>query len=109
MDEDTLVLVIFGGLHLVGFAFAAILLYPLMREERAAPWTPPEEDDNGGGNDRVSPRAPRPPSPGGLPLPDAIPAGIRLRGPERLGDLAPRPARRPAHTPTPQRVPVRRN
>jgi len=111
MGESTLLVIVFGGLHLLGIGFALLLLLPLMRDERVvAPWAPPhDEDDGGGGNDRVTPRPPRDPRPGGLPLPDAIPARVRLRGPGRLADLTPPPARRPEHapSPTPTRVPER--
>jgi hypothetical protein len=47
-----------------------------------------------------------PPSGGGLPLPDAEQAPVRLREPGRIGERYGRPARRPEHEParTPQRV-----
>lgn len=47
-----------------------------------------------------------PPSGGGLPLPDAEQAPVRLRDPGRIGERYGRPARRPEHEPvrTPQRV-----
>lgn len=111
MGEETLVVVIFGSLHLVGLGLGMVLLLPLLREETVAPWAPPQEDDDGGGggNDRVLPDPPRGPSSGGLPLPDAVPARVRLRSGERLADhVAPR-ERRPAHpaTPSPRRVPQR--
>lgn len=101
MGEDTLLVVIFGTLHLFGIGFAALLLLPLMREEQPKLWTPPQDDDGGGGNDRVAPEPPRDPSTGGLPLPDAVPARVRLRGPGRLAELTPLRERRPAHTPAP--------
>jgi len=108
MGEETLVVVLFGGLHLLGIGFALLLLLPLMRDERIAPtWVPPEDDDGGGGNDRVSPTPPRGPRPGGIPLPDAVPARVRLRGPERLADLTPAPQRRREHAPAPERAPER--
>lgn len=102
MGEDTLLVVIFGTLHLFGIAFAMLLLVPLMREEQPM-WAPPHEDeDDGGGNDRRLPEPPRGPTGGGLPLPDAVPARVRLRGPGRLADLTPpRRERRPAHAPSP--------
>ncbi|MBB4661741.1 hypothetical protein [Conexibacter arvalis] len=107
MGEETLIVVIFGGLHLLGIGFAMLLLLPLLRDERVvSTWAPPEEDDSGGGgNDRVTPEPPRDPTPGGLPLPDAVPARVRLRGTVRLGDLTPPPARRREHVPAPERTP----
>lgn len=108
MGEGMLLVVIFGTLHLFGMGFAALMLLPLMRDEQPQLWLPPQEDDDGGGNDRIGaggPLSPRDPSPGGLPLPDAVPARVRLRGPGRLSELTPLRERRPAHVPapTPQR------
>jgi hypothetical protein len=112
MGEETLVVVVFGSLHLLGLGFGMVLLLPLLRDEPMTPWGPPQEDDDGGGgggNDRVFPQPPRGPSSGGLPLPDAVPARVRLRSDERLADLVPPRERRPAHAPapTPQRTPQR--
>jgi hypothetical protein len=108
MGEETLVVVVFGSLHLLGLGLGMVLLLPLLREERVAPWAPPQEDDDGrgGGNDRILPRPPRGPSSGGLPLPDAVPARVRVRSGERLADLLPGRERRPAHAPAPQRTPL---
>lgn len=110
MGDETLLVALLGGLHLLGFGFAALLLLPLMRDERVVPLSHggEEEDDGGGGNDRVDRTPPRGPRPGGIPLPDAVPARVRLREPVRLADLIPAPGRRehaPARTPT--RTPVR--
>lgn len=109
MGEGMLLVVIFGTLHLLGVGFAALLLVPLMRDDQPPLWAPPDEDDDGGGgNDRVSPQPESgPPSGGGLPLPDAVPARVRLRGPGRLADLVPPRERRPSHPPTPSPRPVR--
>jgi len=110
MGDETLLVALLGGLHLLGFGFAAVLLLPLLRDERIVPVARGEEDDEGGGgNDRVRP-APRPgPRGGGLPLPDAVPARVRLREPGRLADLLPAPSRRREHAPTPApaRTPAR--
>lgn len=106
MGDETLLVFVFGGLHLLGIGFALLLLLPLMREERiTSTWVPPEDDDGGGGNDRVPPTQPRGPRPGGIPLPDAVPARVRLRGPARLADLTPAPQRRREHVPAPERAP----
>jgi hypothetical protein len=112
MGDETLLVALLSGLHLLGFGFAAVLLLPLLRDERIVPVARGEEDDDGGGgNDRLLP-TPRPgPGGGGLPLPDAAPARVRLREPGRLADLLPaQPRRRREHAParTPARVPARR-
>jgi hypothetical protein len=107
MGDEALPVILFGGLHLLGFVLAAVLLLPCLKDERI-PWRPPddEEEGGGGGNDRLGPERPRGPRPGGIPLPDAAPARVRLRGPARIADLLPTPPRRPAHDPTP--APTRR-
>jgi hypothetical protein len=110
MGDETLLVTLLGGLHLLGFGFAAVMLLPLLRDERIVPIAHrgDDEDDGGGGNDRVPPAAPRGPRGGGLPLPDAVPARVRLREPTRLADLIPPPARRGReHAPAPRRVPAR--
>ena len=111
MGDETLLVALLGGLHLLGFGFAAVLLLPLLRDERIAPLAHrgEEEDDGGGGNDRVEPTPPRAPRGGwdpSLPLPDAVPARVRLREPVRLADLIPARGRR-EHAPAPARTPVR--
>lgn len=111
MGDETLLVALLGALHLLGFGFAAVLLLPLLRDERIVPAArSDEEDEGGGGNDRVRPPAPRGPRGGGIPLPDAVPARVRLREPVRLADLLPPPARRREHAPTPAptRIPLRR-
>ncbi|HXE46655.1 MAG TPA: hypothetical protein VN635_15845 [Conexibacter sp.] len=108
MADETLLVALLGGLHLLGFAFAAVLLLPLLRDERIVPVARrgDEEDDGGGGNDRLGPLAPKGPRGGGIPLPDAVPARVRLREPGRLADLLP-PRRRREHAPAPVRTPAR--
>jgi hypothetical protein len=101
VTPDAELVVLLAGLHLLGFLFAAVLLFVLMRSDTANAWTPPEEEDDDGGNDRRPRPEPRGPHGGGLPLPDAEPARVRLRGPERLGELQPRPARRAPREPVP--------
>ena len=107
MADETLLVTLLGGLHLLGFGFAALLLLPCLRDERIVPrpvGRPEEDDGGGGGNDRPRPLPSRGPRDGGLPLPlpDAAPARVRLR--ERL----PAVERRPAHAPAPGQVPGRR-
>jgi len=109
MAEETLLLALFGGLHLLGLGFAALLLLPCLRDESVRGLAPPSEDEDGGGgggNDRLGPLPPRGPCPGGIPLPDATPARVRLRDERRLADLLPRVERRPTHAPAPRRVPA---
>lgn len=111
MDDQLLLFALFGGLHVIGMCFAAMLLLPCLKDESVPPWAqrPGEDDDGGGGNDRLGPDAPQPdPRPGGLPLPDAVPARVRLRGPGRLADLTPPAERRPSHPPVPSPTPARR-
>ena len=66
----------------------------------------PYGDDWGGEPPAGDPVTTPPPSGGGLPLPDAEQAPVRLREPGRIGERYGRPARRPEHEParTPERV-----
>ena len=112
MHPDHELVLIFGGLHLVALVFGGLLFVMFLRSDPARAWEPPEGDDSddgggGGGNDRVQDR-PKPRPTGGVPLPDAVPAGVRLRGHESLRDLRGAPQRRPAREPErpPRRVPA---
>ncbi|MEA2283627.1 MAG: hypothetical protein QOK21_4234 [Solirubrobacteraceae bacterium] len=108
MAPDEELVVIFAILHLVALMLGGALFALFLRSDsRARPDGPDddESDGGGGGNDRISDKPKTSPS-GGIPLPDAEPAPVRLRGHERLSDLRPRPLRRPAREP--QRSPVRR-
>jgi hypothetical protein len=109
MDPDAELVLFLGGVHIVGIAFAAALLWHFVRAEPAQAWSLPEDDDDDGGGGNLPPEPPVPTHPrgGGIPLPDAVPARVRLREPGRLADLLPEPARRPAHTPAPARTPER--
>lgn len=104
MSADAKLMLIFGLLHLAALGFGVVLFVMFLRSEPDHRPFPPEDDDTGGGggNDRITDRPKTSPS-GGIPLPDAVPAPVRLRGRERLSDLHPRPARRPAHDPEPAR------
>jgi hypothetical protein len=103
------------GKHLSGVDVPALLnlgilllvvFFPLILNRRGHPPGPSDSDsDDGWGN---GPKAP-PPGPddprGGIPLDDAVPARVRLRGHARLMDALPaRPRRR---TREPDRGPVR--
>jgi hypothetical protein len=115
MADETLLVALLGGLHLLGLCFAALLLLPCLRDDALGPVAPrgEDDDDSGGGNDRLRPAPPRGPGGSGIPLPDAAPARVRLRDGRRLADLLPAFERRPAHSPgpapaRPAQVPARR-
>jgi hypothetical protein len=108
MTPDEELVVIFAILHLVALMLGGALFAMFLRSDSQTRREGPDDDENeggGGGNDRISGKPKTNPS-GGIPLPDAEPSPVRLRGHERLADLRPRPLRRPAREP--QRSPVRR-
>ena len=107
MVTDAELVALFTVLHLVGLGIVTALLVMFLRADSTRSWSPPDdaEGGEGGGNDRLGPRIRPGPSGGGLPLPDAVPARVRLRDHSRLADLIPSPARR--RTPEPQRTPSR--
>src|SRR5436305_4746501 len=94
-----------AGMHALGLACAVVLILPALRD-RPEPPQHPNDDSDGGGGLRPSPPQPAAGPSGGLPLPDAEPARIRLREPGRLADQLPRRERRPARVPerTPERI-----
>jgi hypothetical protein len=77
--------------------------------QRSWKTSPPDADPGEGPGWGRGPRRPRPDSPsgprGGIPLDDAIPARVRLRGHARLADMRPSQPRR--RVLEPQRRPVR--
>jgi hypothetical protein len=108
MQPDEELVIIFAILHLVALVLGGALFMMFLRSDSRSHSESPEDDEDnggGGGNDRITDKPKTSPS-GGIPLPDAVPPGIRLRGHERLADLRPRPLRRPAREPA--RSPVRR-
>jgi hypothetical protein len=106
MTPDEELMVIFGALHLVALVLGVVLFVMFLRSEAGSRYKPPDDDDGGGGgNDRISGGPKSSPS-GGIPLPDAEPARIRLRSHERLCNLRPRPSRR--RVPEPARPDRRR-
>jgi hypothetical protein len=110
MDPDAQLILLVMGLHLIGLLGAGLLFALFLRNAENPPIWPSRdegEDGGGGGNDRPQPQPSRGPRPGGLPLPDAQPAALRLRGPGRLADAHPRPERRPSREPERPRVPTR--
>jgi hypothetical protein len=104
---DTELVLLFGGLHLVALLLGCGLFWMFLRSETVKPYEPPDDEDGGGGggNDRLR-KPPKPPRPGGIPLPDAEQSSQRFRGPGRLADRK-RTVRRPEHAPTPRRTPHR--
>jgi hypothetical protein len=95
MTPDEELMLIFGALHLVALALGIVLFVMFLRSEAGSDYRPPDDDDTGGGggNDRISDRPKTSPG-GGLPLPDAEPAPVRLRSHEKLRDAHNRPERR---------------
>jgi hypothetical protein len=103
MTPDEELMVIFGALHLVALAMGVLLFVLFLRSDTRDGSNPSEEDEGGGGgSDRISDRPKTSPS-GGIPLPDAEPAPVRLRGHQKLADLRPRPQRRRVAEPAPAR------
>lgn len=100
--------------HVIG---GLMLVWALLDGPQRATW---RRRWGGGGNGGPPPAPPPsrrgPSSPPGartpadapppLPLALSSPGRVRLREPERVADGYPRPARRPAHEPRPQRAPV---
>jgi hypothetical protein len=100
MPADAELFLLFGALHLIALLFAAMLFLLVLRTDTVSPWSPPADgEDDGGGGSPPRPQAPSGPRPGGVPLPDAGPARVRLREPARLADLLPARDRRPAREP----------
>ncbi|MDX6665941.1 MAG: hypothetical protein QOG68_2147 [Solirubrobacteraceae bacterium] len=102
MGKEVAALGLILAVHLVA---VGVLLWAMLGDGRVdwRGWWP---GDDGPGDDPV---APVPPGPGGdgLPLPGAVPAGMRLRTEhERLAAGA-RRVRRPAHAPEPERTRTR--
>jgi hypothetical protein len=108
MSPDEELMLIFGALHLVALALGVLLFVMFLRSDTADGGDGPEDEEGGGGggSDRIS-GAPKTSPSGGIPLPDAEPAPVRLRGHERLADLLPGPERRRVAEPAraPRRVP----
>jgi hypothetical protein len=108
MSGDVELMLMIAGMHLLGLVCAAALILPALRNEPELPPRSDRDSDDGWGHG-----PPRPPEPsgaprGGVPLPDADQARIRLRDHRRLGDLLPRRERRPARAPAREPVLPRR-
>ena len=96
------------------FRANGVVLVLWSREKLAADMGIVDSDDGWGHGPPRPPTQPSDAPRGGLPLPDAEPALIRLRDHRRLGDMLPRRERRPAREPArdpvrnPDRRPVKR-
>ena len=95
-------------MHLLGLIGVGVLIYLALRHDSGQRRPGESGQDDGWGNE---PR--RPPEPsnrpwGGIPLPDAEQALVRLRDNRKLPDHLPQRERRPTREPerTPHRVPV---
>jgi hypothetical protein len=109
MTGDVQLLLWIAGVHLLGLGCVAVLLIPALKDNPSPHRRPEGENDDGWGRGPKTP--PKPPGPprGGIPLPDADPARVRLREPGRLADHRPGRERRPAREPerAPERTPQR--
>jgi hypothetical protein len=106
MSEGLQMVLWIAGVHLVGFLCIAVLLLPAMRDDGGMDSRPDDSDGGGGRGPKAPPLKPIGPR-GGIPLPDAVQATVRLRGHgERLGGGRLGRERRPAVEParTPHRV-----
>ncbi|HZU39503.1 MAG TPA: hypothetical protein VE992_00545 [Solirubrobacteraceae bacterium] len=111
MSGDAQLLLLIAGVHVFGFACVAVLMLPALREGWGSPPPSGSDSDDGWGRGPGRPPLAPPGSPrGGLPLPDAEPARVRLREHGRLAERLPRRERRPAREPVrrPERTPAGR-
>ncbi len=105
MSGEAQLLLMIAGVHLLGLACVALLMIPALRDGPDPPNSADGGSDDGWGNYPRQPKNPSDVPGGGLPLPDAEPARIRLRDHQRLRDKLPPHERRPTREPT--RKPVR--
>jgi hypothetical protein len=105
MSGDAQLMLMIAGMHLLGLLCAVALILPALRDRPEAPPGSDGGSDGGGGRGPSHPLAPPTGPGGGLPLPDAAPAQVRLRDHQRLADHQPHRERRPAREP--DREPVR--
>jgi hypothetical protein len=99
-----------GGVDLLGLLYLALVLgvmfFPVLLGRFVSQSGESDSGaDDGGGGGPSRPPSPPGPSPGGIPLPDAEQAQVRLRDHRRLADPRRTPERRPAHDP--ERAPAR--
>ena len=98
----------FSAVLTVVILLTAVAIPLLFLRRGSSKHNPPDSDQGGDGWGKRRPKPPRNPPlgpQGGLPLDDAVPARVRLRGNGRLSDLLPARSRRPAREP--ERRPVR--
>ena len=88
--------------HFVAF----VALFAVLGDDMIDFFRPKRRPDDWGQDPPDEPVAPEPGGTGGLPLPDAAQAPVRLREPGRIAERYPRPARRREHVPerTPERA-----
>jgi len=95
-----------GGFNLLGVAYLALVIAVIFLPMVVWRGSSPNDDDDGrddgrGGGPEHPPPKPTGP-PGGIPLPDAEPARVRLRDHGRLADR-----RTPIRRPSPHQAPHR--
>jgi hypothetical protein len=105
MSEGVQLVLWIAGVHFIGFVCIAVLLLPALREDDGLDFR--ADDDEGWGHGPTNPPDKPGPPGGGVPLPDAVPAGVRLRDHGRLADRQSGRERRPVREPQPQRTPAR--
>jgi hypothetical protein len=94
-----------GGLVYLGVVLLLMFLPMILGRRNSPPGGSDSDSDDGWGRGPSGPRRPPDPPRGGIPLRDAEPARVRLRGHDRLMDRLPARERRPS--PEPARKPVR--
>jgi len=98
-----------AGVNVLGMIYLllvlAVVFLPMILG-RGGPSPGQSDSDSDGGGGGGPPRPPMPPDAprGGIPLDDAEPARVRLRGHDRFVDLLPAPVRRPSPEPARRRV-----
>src|SRR5438552_15830339 len=101
MTGDVQLLLWIAGVHLLGLGCVAVLLIPALKDGSSPNRRSEGESDDGWGRGPKAPPQPPKPPRGGIPLPDADPARIRVRESGRLADHLPHRHRRPAPEPAP--------
>ena len=99
MSGPFLALLLTAVVHLVGMV---VLIALMGRDILDVFRMNPGDDGRGGEPGDPDPVAPEPDGDGGLPLPDAAQAPVRLREPGRIAERYERRPRRPEHEPVPQ-------
>jgi hypothetical protein len=100
MDPGVQLIIWIAGVHFVGFLAVAVLLLPGLHDDPGGQNPGSDSDDGGGRPPRTPPQRPGPPR-GGIPLPDAVQASVRVRDrPLALGDLRRAGDRRPTREPS---------